>query len=274
MMQYETFRPHPDLEALVKCYWTLEIPAQPAPARQRIVPDGCIEMIFILGSDVKRYTTGDAFILQPRAMILGQITGPFFVEPTGDVSSFAVRFYPHGFACFASIAIHKLANMETPIAALFGEHDARLLARDVAHAADTAARVAVVEAFLLRRLTATLTVDSIVQTTVDALLQSRGSQAIHTLAQNDNAMRRQLERKFRRHVGLSPKQLGRVIRLQAALKMMLSEPGETLTAVAYESNYYDQAHFIRDFREFTGTSPKDFSANGQLQLSTLFYGRD
>jgi AraC-like DNA-binding protein len=45
----------------------------------------------------------------------------------------------------------------------------------------------------------------------------------------------------------------------------------TLTELAYENGYYDQAHFIRDFREFTGVSPGDFFADN-LKLSSLFIG--
>jgi transcriptional regulator GlxA family with amidase domain len=83
--------------------------------------------------------------------------------------------------------------------------------------------------------------------------------------------RRQLERKFKKHIGVSPKQLGKVIRLQTALKMLLNEETESLTHIAYESEYYDQAHFIKDFKEFTGTNPKDFLGNENMSLSALFY---
>lgn len=71
LMNYQTFQPHPDLESLINCYWTLEVPADNDSKKQRIVPDGCIEMAFILGDDIMRYTSQDEFILQPRAM-LGQ----------------------------------------------------------------------------------------------------------------------------------------------------------------------------------------------------------
>ena len=56
-MNYQTFQPHPDLDALIKCYWTLEVPSEKDSQKQRIVPDGCLEMIFILGDDIKRYTS-------------------------------------------------------------------------------------------------------------------------------------------------------------------------------------------------------------------------
>jgi transcriptional regulator GlxA family with amidase domain len=83
--------------------------------------------------------------------------------------------------------------------------------------------------------------------------------------------RRQLERNFKKQIGVSPKQLGKVIRLQTALKMLLDQKSENLTDIAYESEYFDQSHFIKDFREFTGINPKDFLTNENLTLSALFY---
>ena len=73
---------------------------------------------------------------------------------------------------------------------------------------------------------------------------------------------------------MSPKKLGKVIRLQAALKMLLNQKTENLTRIAYDSEYYDQAHFNRDFKELTGINPKDFLENDKMQLSTIFYAKD
>lgn len=73
---------------------------------------------------------------------------------------------------------------------------------------------------------------------------------------------------------MSPKQLGKVIRLQAALKMLLTGQAESLTQIAYESEYYDQAHFIKDFKDFTGTTPKEFLGDDTMVLSSVFYAKD
>lgn len=273
-MNYQTFQPHSDLASVVKCYWTLEIPPLKDVQRQRIIPDGCIDMIFILGDDVKRYTSGDEFILQPREMVLGQITDAFYVEPTGYVNSFAVRFYPFGFANFVSTPINTLANKETPITELLGEEPARQLSRAIQEAKDTEQRIAILENFLLARLSESTTIDNIVKATIDTLLQTKGSAGINTILGSDLSKRRQLERKFMKQIGISPKQLGKVIRLQTALKMMLNTPSESFTSIAYESDYFDQAHFIKDFKEFTGTTPKEFSGDDKMILSSLFYQKD
>ena len=175
-MNYQTFQPHADLESLISCYWTLEVPASDDTQRQRIVPDGMIEMAFVLGDDIKRYTTEDDFILQPRAMVLGQTIDPFYIEPAGYVNTFAIRFYPYGFANFVKVPIRSLANKETPIDQLFEEKEVTILERNIIDANDTKERIAIIEAFLLNKLSELTTVDKIVKSTVDALIATKGAQ--------------------------------------------------------------------------------------------------
>jgi hypothetical protein len=273
-MNYQTFQPHSNLESLVKCYWTLEVPKEKDSQRQLIIPDGCIEMIFILGDDIKRYTSEEQFIIQPRELVLGQITEPFFIEPTGYVNSFAVRFYPYGFANFVKMPIKELANRETPTRLLFGETSSKALGEKIVKATDTKERIEIIENFLLGKLNDKTTIDNIVKTTIDTILLTKGSAPINTVLKDDLSKRRQLERKFMKKVGISPKQLGRVIRLQTALKMLLNRQPENLTQIAYESEYYDQAHFIKDFKEFTGTTPSEFLEDNKMTLSSLFYKND
>ncbi|MDY8135394.1 helix-turn-helix domain-containing protein [Aquimarina sp. 2201CG5-10] len=270
-MNYQTFQPHPDLESLISCYWTLEVPATDDAQKQRIIPDGTIEMAFILGDDIKRYTSKDNFILQPRSMVLGQTIDPFYIEPTGYVNTFAIRFYPYGFANFATVPIKTLANKETPIKKLFGEKIASKLEEEIIQATDTKQRIEIIEQFLLKKLSEQSTVDNIVRTTVDTLLSTKGNTSISDILKGDLSKRRQLERKFVKQIGISPKQLGKVIRLQGALKMLLNNEGESLTNIAYENEYYDQAHFIKDFKEFTGVSPSAFLENENMTLSSIFY---
>ncbi len=273
-MNYQTFQPHLDLESIVQCHWTLEVPLDNNSQKQRIIPDGCIEMAFILGDDIKRYTSEDEFILQPRAMVLGQTIEPFYIQPMGYVNSFAVRFYPYGFANFVTTPIKNLVNKETPIELLFGEVPAKELEQKIIQATDTKERIEIIEDFLLNKLKNETTIDNIVKSTVDAILSTKGSTPINIILKEDISKRRQLERKFLKQIGISPKQLGKVIRLQAALKLLLNQQSKNLTQIAYDSEYYDQAHFIKDFKEFTGTNPKSFLGNEKMALSSLFYTED
>ncbi|MBS0028297.1 AraC family transcriptional regulator [Chitinophaga sp. 2R12] len=262
------------MSVFVKCYWTLEVAADEHAPKQRVLPDGCIELFFILGDDIKRFVSTDEFIIQPREMVLGQITEPYFIQPVGYVNSFAVSFYPYGFTNFVSLPINQLANKETPLNALFGEEVAAHLSQKIINAADTHQRIQIMEDFLTARMQSQATIDQVVRSTVNALLLKKGSISISAILDVDLSKRRQLERKFLKQIGISPKQLGKVIRLQAVLKMLLSGQEGHLTNIAYEREYHDQAHFIKDFREFTGVSPKCFLNDGTMALSSLLYSGD
>lgn len=272
-MNYQSFEPNTgtNLDAFVKCHWTLEVPNDGDAEKQRIIPDGCIELIFMLGDDIRRYTSETAFVIQPRAFVVGQITEPFIIEPTGYVNCFATRFYPYGFASFVTTPIKNLANKETPIAELFGETKANELTLCMQQATDTAERIGIVETFLSELLNQQTTIDFIVKSSIDLLLSTNGSLPINQVLKEDLSKRRQLERKFIKQIGLSPKQLGKVIRLQTALQLLIHQKTETLSQIAYESEYYDQAHFIKDFKEFTGINPKEFLSDEKMALSSLFY---
>ena len=272
-MNYQMYQPHPDLEPLIKFYWTLEVPATVETQRQCIIPSGCLEMAFILGDDIKRYTSESEFVIQPRSMVLGQITEPFYIEPTGYVDCFAVCFYPYGLANFLSTPIKELANTETPLAMLFDEKVANELGQKINHAEGTESRIAIIENFFLQKLNDSASIDNIVKATIDTMFLTNGTISIRELLKNDAAKRRQLERKFTKQIGISPKQMCRVIRLQTVLKMMLNQQSESLSQIAYDREYYDQAHFTKDFKEFTGMTPKEFYKfeNEEMALALEFY---
>lgn len=270
-MNYQTYRPHKDLEAIVKFYWTLEVPFDPKNQKQKIVPDGCIEMTFNFGDKIKRYTSETDFILHPNAMVMGQRTKSYYILPIGNVDTFAICFYPIGFANFVKMPLENLVDKETPISELFGQAIANELEQQMIQATDTQHRIKNIETFLLNILSENKTISKIVKSTVDALLNTNGTIPINVILKDDISKRRQLERHFRKQIGISPKQLSKAIRLQATLNLLLNKKSERLTDIAYESEYFDQNHFIKDFKDLVGFTPKEFLDNEHMRLSALFY---
>ena len=270
-MNYQTYKPHPDLESLVKFYWTLEVPFDPKNQKQKIIPDGCIEMTFNLGDKIKRYTSETEFIFNPNAMVMGQRTKSYFIEPVGNVDTIAICFYPHGFANFVNTPLGDLIDQETPLGELFNETQAKELEQNIIQASNTKERIKIIETFLLKNLNEKTTIENIVKTTANTILATKGSTPISLILRDNLSKRRQLERYFKKQIGISPKQLSKVIRLQATLQMLLSKEHETLTKIAYGNQYFDQNHFIKDFKEFVGITPKEFLGNENMTLSKIFY---
>lgn len=272
LMNYQTFQPCHHLTTLVQCYWILENVIDETPEKQTIVPDGCMEMIFHYGDMYRQYLENGNSIIQPRCFVIGQLTRPLEIKPTGETGIFSVRFHPNGFLPFATIPIREMENTAVSLEKLF-ELDGLNIEQKILTSNSTSERIKHIETFLLNRLTDIETVDRIVKSTVETILTANGQLSVDELSKRTNINRRQLERKFSSAIGLSPKQLSKTIRLQATLKMLLNKQFTSLTALAYENEYYDQAHFIKDFKELTGFTPKEFYGNN-IKMSSLFYGTD
>ncbi len=267
-MNYQTFEPSEELSTFVKCFWTLECPKEENPQRQTIVPDGCIEMIFHYGDLYKQYLEDGENILQPRSFVIGQLTRPLEIEPTGETGIFSVRFYPEGFLPFATIPIKKMENTAVSLLLLFG-NDGKEIEQKILQSNSTFERIKHIETFLMSKLASIESIDRIIKSTIDTILTAKGQLSISELSKQNNINRRQLERKFSSAIGISPKQLSKTIRLQTTLKMLLNKKFTSLTTLAYEGEYYDQAHFNKDFKEFTGHTPKEFYGNN-LKMTSLF----
>lgn len=271
-MNYQTFEPSKELSALVKCYWILESHKEENPQRQTIVPDGCMEMIFHYGDLYKQYITEESSILQPRCFVIGQLTKPLEIEATGETGIFSVRFYPDGFLPFATVPIKEMENKATSLKELFGV-DGLKIEQSILNTSLIVERIKLIEEFFLSRLVSEEVVDRIIKSTIEKMITANGQLSVDELSKIGKINRRQLERKFSSAIGLSPKQLSKIIRLQSTLKMLINKKFTSLSALAYDGEYYDQAHFIRDFKEFTGVTPKEFYAD-HLKMSSLFIGTD
>lgn len=269
-MEYLTYQPDTDLGTFVKCYWTLKIPKEVPKGRQQVLSDGCMDMIFNLGDDVNRILPDDKYLVQPRSFVLGQIIEPMWIEPTGKVETFAVRFNPGSFSYFTKIAMSDLADKDTELKDLYDEDKVAIIESEISKTKDTNERISLVEDFLFDILKESINIPNLVKSMIDRILQTNGAVSIKEVMKDNPSQRRNLERKFAKQVGTSPKQLCRAIRFQKTLKTML-DGNKKLTDVGYESEYYDQAHFIKDFKDFTGVSPKQFYTDENFTLSSMLY---
>lgn len=267
-MDYQTYPPSALLSDFVKCYWTLSADKEENPERQRIVPDGCMEMIIHFGDLFRQYTAeGDSFI-QPRSFVFGQLTKQLEIAPTGVTGIMAVRFHPDGFTPFCTMPLSDMTNRPVSLTELYGQ-EGEDLERSIVSNPRYDKSIETLETFLLNRLKDKDNIDRLTASSVDALLALRGQLSIDGLAEQQGTSRRQLERRFAATVGLSPKQLAKIVRLQYALKGLEQKQFDNLTSLAMEYGYFDQAHFIKDFKEFTGVTPGQFYADS-LRLSSLF----
>lgn len=264
----KTYEPNIKLTEFVKRFWTLDGVKENIPLKNTIVPDGTMKLIFHYGDTYKHHSQNGEITILPKCFLIGQLTKPYVIEPVGVTGSFVVQFKPNGFLPFTSIPIKEMENTAVPLDILFGK-DGIKLSNQILNANSTSKRIKIIEAFLFKQLADRKNIDNIVKSTIETIVNTNGQFSINEFSKKNNINRRQLARKFSSTIGLSPKQLAKTIRIQTTLKALLNEEITSLTDLAYENEYFDQAHFIKEFKEFTGLTPKEFSGDN-LKMSLIF----
>lgn len=101
--------------------------------------------------------------------------------------------------------------------------------------------------------------DPVIKASVDLIVKNNGLVSSNQLIKLTGYTERHIERMFSRSVGLSPKKFSDVIKLHHFLKRLKKDqPGKSLTSLAYEAGYADQSHLIKEFKKFTGITPKTY----------------
>lgn len=249
-MNYCEIKPRYPLSRFVECFWTLESEA-PSFAAERILPDGCVELILNFGAEFSQHCEGRQQ-LQPRNFIVGQMTGPILISPTGAVQLIGIRFHPGGTLPFLRLPLHEITDQVVELGSLSSQLECNLL-----HAASASCslmdKVTAVQKFLTGELL-NCKHDSRLMMLAARIVGSGGLVSVDQLANDAGISSRQLERRFLREVGLGPKLLGRIIRFQQVFRAV-EQCDAAWATVAIECGYYDQAHLIRDFHQFAEQTP-------------------
>lgn len=239
-----------------------ELPTDAEPA----LPDGSPELIFNLGDPFEHLVADGVLRAQPFAMLVGQITAPMTVRPTGRVHLIAVRFEAHG-AALIHEDIGTITDRWIEASSLAGGAVGRVLA-SLRGASSTAERTAILDAALTELSESSTRIDPRVEEAALAIRSSGGATSIDTLAEQLGVTPRTLQRLFAKQVGITPKLLARIVRFQRIFAAWREDP-RSLSRVAVECGYFDQSHLVRDFRDFAGAPPAGFLA--ELPAFTAFF---
>ena len=223
-----------------------------------IPPDGDIKLIFPARGPI-RCSIGDGSRVHPpsRLIVSGMRTEPGHLEFAEGVDAIGVIVRPEAAHRLLAMPQDELSNRTFDGEELFGPI-ARAWSERLMDAPDTAARVAIVQAIVLEMLAAQPRYDADVARAVRRLRSTRGTIQIERLARDLQWSRRRLERRFLNRVGVTPKNLASVLRFHDAYKRLRSLPDGRYGVVALD-RYYDQSHFIRDFKRFTGVTPRVYA---------------
>lgn len=257
-VKYRELPPHASLAPFVRCYWVLvaRAAAPQEPVVECVYPDGCAELIFHRGDRFEAAVT-DVFECQSRALVFGQLEQRVRLRRPPRVETIGVRFHHAGMAPLLGVAAAELTGRWEPFDAVGGAW-ARRLVRRVGDADDPLEAIRIIDASLVRRAAVCSPPDALIEGVIDVLTKADGTVTVAELAGAAGIGVRRLQRRFARHVGVPPKRLAGILRLQEAFSLLGDGASPPLVDVAHRCGYFDQSHFIRDFRRVTGLPPGRF----------------
>ena len=240
---YREFPPEPLLAGLVECFWTSTVrTAARTPSFHRVLPDGCMDLLFDFSA-----------VSGWRASVIGTMTRPLTVRTTGPVDLLGVRFRPGGLSVFLTLDAAEVTDARMDLTDFWGESARETWQR--LGEATAANRIWLLQEVLGKRANGRIQSDPFVQHCVTRIEAARGGLRIGDLEKSTGLSTRQLERKFARHLGISPKTFSRVIRFRGVAAAAAHPAPPDWATLAGDFGFADQPHLVREFKAFSGLTP-------------------
>jgi AraC-like DNA-binding protein len=262
-MKYFTISPPDHLKSFVRSFWVLEHEVNTAtPYVHRTLADGSAELVFHYKGRfdelLKNETTTRSFVSGLHGQ--SQHFRRFIIHEGFGI--FGVYLYPYAIPALFDIPADEMSDQMADLQAVLGKEGTELEERMML-AANHDERTAIIVEFLSFRLLRARQPQPGVFKVIQQVIQHQGLSRVSELAEQSCLSTRQFERKFKAFSGFSPKLAVRISQFQAAL-INYADKDKSLTEIAYASGYYDQSHFIRDFKNFSGHHPGFyFSGRGE-----------
>jgi len=268
-MLYKEFQTHPQLVPYVQLVWMMESGSDTdSTPKQQIMPDGIVELVFHYADPWKTHVAGEQPFVQPKSFAISQMRKYIEIESNGRTGFIAVRFYPWGAYHFFSEPIKNFLDNTISTEKLWPEHYDALVER-LHNTKDHKALSATIQQFLLDRLAEYKKADTRLDKAIMLIRESKGLLSIKEICEKTGFSKKQLERKFVATLGTTPKIYARISRFLNICHHLENYKNKTLTQLTYDCGYYDQAHFIKEFKEFSGFTPKEFYARKNVAFADL-----
>jgi AraC-like DNA-binding protein len=253
-MKMERYLPIVILRPFVKAFLIIE---SSEGMENTTLPDTSVVMSFRMKGTVTHITDTLASQL-PETGLSGLRKSARLLKYERDTANLLVIFQEGGAAAFFKAPLHELFETQQPLDDLVRLHKIKEVEERLSEATNDRQQIAIVEQFLLAELR-TPEPDLLVHHAVQQIKGSHGNIKIKSLAADLYISQDAFEKRFRRSIGTTPKQFSAIVRLRHLLDHY--DATERLTDAAYKAGYFDQAHFIKDFKAFTGRTPQDFFQN-------------
>ena len=193
------------------------------------------------------------------------------IKLTGKVDVLGICFNPEGLYPFLKIPIAEFKNQLLGTGEV-GFIPAKIIGEKLKEAPDITARLNILEVELISLLDSNYLVPKDIQQLFTAIKQKNNSIQISEFCKQNQINSRRLERVYNKYIGLPGKTYATLNRFQNSMNQLLYiNDYSRLSEIALENGYFDQTHFIKEFKRFTGTTPREFlrRSNSMLQVGKL-----
>lgn len=244
------------LATFVRYYWHFEIGEDEIPCSQLSFPYGAFELICYLENPNTMQWVGAADeFFEPAIFYAGQLTKPFIMSFNKKCKCVGASLYPWAGDHLYNIPAGEFTNQLVPLNNLETDN---VIFDKLKLCTDKNALFDGLEGYLLKRLFK-MQNDPMVYSVAMQIINNPTREALNLNISALGLSRRRIEQRFINSTGLSMGAFTRKVRFQKAVHLLKEKhPDINLTAIGLQAGYYDQAHFISDFKAFSGLSPKSF----------------
>jgi AraC-like DNA-binding protein len=246
-MHIEQYMPVATLQPFIKAFMIIE---SEHDLQNYILPDTAVVMAFRLKGSVVASDYGTL----PSAVLAGLRKTFRLLRYEGNTANLLVVFQEDGAAAFFKEPLHELFGESVPLDNLIRRQQIADVTEQLSEAPDHNTRIDIIQHLLLACRKQSQP-DLLVHEAVQMIRHAAGNLRVKHLMQELHISQDAFEKRFRKSTGATPKQFASIVRLRGLISRA---DDTTLTEMAYNAGYFDQAHFIKDFKSFTGKTPGEF----------------
>ncbi len=259
-MHYQEYAPSLYLRPFIEKFWTLESDASDTyPMEHLITPNGAEAIIITYQPAAQKFILNNQLTTLPEVYMLMQLHSPWKVITEGCSGIVGVFFRAGSLYTLLKTSMTDIIGQVIELQAFLGSKPVRLF-RERLVEAPPGERIGLTEHFFSHYFCNMPDHQNTIRSAIKLIRQHNGMIPIEKMASKLGISRQAVARQFAGKVGVSPKQYSRLIHFNEVQKFLINHPNASWLDVTYRFDYFDQSHLIKDFYQFTGTSPKGYTA--------------
>jgi AraC-like DNA-binding protein len=223
----------------------------------KMVPDALADIWIITHNDWLHSLDNREYELLPKVMVWGLFNTCSYMKSAGVVEIFSIKIHPWAFGLFFDRPLLQLQNSFCALDTLLPEQMILSL-EDVFKLEEIGEKIKYFETLLLRLLDNNKKPNDIVVSAYRKIVESEANIKITDLASELKVSRQHLNSSFKREVGLTLKEYITIFRMRLCIDFQLNNHLATMTDLAYRFDFFDQSHFIHQFKKIAGETPRAF----------------